>query len=66
MFGKKKSPETLAKISIKVYLYNPETKELIRSYNSMNIAVKDLNIASETIKKYLNTGKVYKNLLFYS
>ncbi len=32
----------------------------------MSIAVKDLNIASETIKKYLNTGKVYKNLLFYS
>lgn len=62
----KKSPETLAKISIKVYLCNPETKELIRSYNSMNIAVKDLNIASETIKKYLNTGKVYKNFLFYS
>lgn len=35
----------------------------------MNIAVKDLNIASasasETIKKYLNTGKVYKNFLFY-
>lgn len=62
----KKSPKTLAKISIKVYLYNPETKKLIRSYNSMSIAVKDLNIASETIKKYLNTGKVYKNFLFYS
>lgn len=62
----KKSPKTLAKISIKVYLSNPETKELIRSYYSMSIAVKDLNIASETIKKYLNTGKVYKNFLFYS
>lgn len=66
MFGKTKSAETLAKISIKVYLYNAETKKLIRPYDSINPAVKDLKFASETIRKYLNTGKVYKNFLFYS
>jgi group I intron endonuclease len=66
MFGKPKSAETLAKMSIKVYLYNAETKKLIRLYDSINIAVKDLKIASETIRKYLDTDKVYKNFLFYS
>ena len=65
MFGKTKSAETLAKTSIKVYLYNTDTKKLTRRYDSTNLAVKDLKFAGETIRKYLNTDKVYKNFLFY-
>ena len=65
MFGKAKSEETLAKLRKKVYIYDMN-KELINSYDSLVIAVKDLHIASETIKKYLDTNKLYKNKYFYS
>jgi hypothetical protein len=66
MFGKPKSAETLAKMSKKVYVYDGNTKEFIKCYDSMANAVKDLHISYETIKKYLDTQKVYKEKLFYS
>lgn len=66
MYGKAKSGETLEKLSQKVYLYDANTKEFIKCYNSMANAVKDLRIANETIRKYLDTNKVYKEKLFYS
>lgn len=65
MFGKIKSEETLAKIRKTVYVYNSD-KTLINFYESVGLAVKDLHISSETIKKYKDTGKTYKNLYFYS
>jgi group I intron endonuclease len=65
MFGKIKSEETLAKIRKTVYVYNCD-KTLINFYESVGLAVKDLHISSETIKKYKDTGKTYKNLYFYS
>ena len=49
MFGKPKSDETLAKLSQKVYVYDGNTKEFIKCYDSMGNAVKDLRIANETI-----------------
>ena len=66
MFGKPKSPETLAKFSKKVYVYEGNTKELIKCYDSYKTAVKDLRVSHETIKKYLHTHKVYKGKLYYS
>lgn len=65
MFGKEKSPETLAKLSKKVYIYN-SNKELIKCYDSYKLAVKDLCVCHKTIKKYLDTHKVYKEKLYYS
>lgn len=66
MFGKPKSSETLAKLSKKVYVYDGKTKELIKCYDSYKIAVKDLRVGHETIRKYLDTHKVYKEKLYYS
>jgi NUMOD1 domain-containing protein/NUMOD3 motif-containing protein len=55
MFGKSKSEDTYDK-----------NKEFIKSYDSVGNAVKELHISSETIKKYLNTNKLYKDKYFYS
>jgi len=65
MFGKPKSEETLSKMRKKVYLYH-SSKEFIICYDSVKSAVKDLHIAAETISKYLDTKKMYKNKYFYS
>ena len=65
MFGKPKSEETLAKMRKKVYVYD-SNKELIRCYAGVKLAVKDLHIAAETIKKYLDTDKQFKDKYFYS
>lgn len=66
MYGKAKNPETLEKLSKKVYVYNGNTKEFIKCYDSMANAVKDLRIANETIRKYLDKNVIYKEKLFYS
>jgi hypothetical protein len=63
MFGKSKSEETLAKLRKKLYVYD-SNRQFIKCYYSVGSAVKDLCIAAETIKKYLNTDKLYK--YFYS
>ena len=65
MFGKPKSEETLAKLRKRVYVYD-NNKQFINCYHGIKLAVKDLDIAAETIKKYLDTGKLYKNKYFYS
>lgn len=65
MFGKIKSEETLAKLRKKVYVYD-NNKQFIKCYVGVVSAVKDLSIAAETIKKYINTDKLYKNKYFYS
>ena len=58
MFGKPKSEETLAKMSKKIYVYD-SNKEFIICYAGVNLAVKDLHIAAETIKKYLDKDKLF-------
>ncbi|YP_009252438.1 GIY-YIG endonuclease (mitochondrion) [Hirsutella rhossiliensis] len=65
MFGKTKSEETLAKLRKKVYIYN-SNKQFIKCYDSVGFIVKDLHIAAGTIKKYLDTDKLYKDKYFYS
>lgn len=49
----------------KVYLYD-SNKEFIICHDSVKSAVKDLHVAAETISKYLDTNKMYKNKYFYS
>lgn len=41
----------MAKLSKKVSVYDDNTKELINCYNSYKVAVKDLRVSYETIKK---------------
>ncbi len=65
MFGKAKSEETLAKLRKKVYVYD-YNKQFIKCYDSVGFAVKDLRFSANTIKKYLNTDKKYKDKYFYS
>lgn len=65
MYGKPKSEATLAKLRKKVYLYD-SSRQFIKCYDSVGSAVKDLHIAAETIKKYLDTDKLYKDKFFYS
>jgi group I intron endonuclease len=60
-----KSEETLAKLRKKVYVYD-NNKQFIKCYDSIKLAVKNLHIAAETIKKYLDTDKLYKNKYFFS
>lgn len=59
MFGKIKSEETLAKLRKKVYVYD-SNKQFKKCYDSIGFTVKNLGIAAETIKKYLNTNKNIK------
>lgn len=63
MFGKIKSKETLAKFRKTVYVYNSD-KVLVNYYESIGLAVKYLHISSETLKKYKDTDKSYKNMFF--
>lgn len=65
MFGKIKSEKTLTKLRKKVYVYD-SSRQFIKCYDSVVFAVKDLHIAAETIKKYLDTDKLYKDKYFYS
>ena len=65
MYGKAKSEETLTKLRKKIYVYD-SNKQFIKCYDSVGLAVKDLHIAFETIKKYLDTDKTYKDKYFYS
>ena len=65
MFGKKKSVETLSKIRKQVYVYDKD-KILIKYYESIGSAVKDLHISAESIKKYKDTNMLYKDMYFYS
>ena len=65
MYGKPKSEATIAKLRKKVSIYN-SSRQFMKCYDSLGYAVKDLRIAAETIKKYLDTDKLYKDQYFYS
>jgi hypothetical protein len=58
--------------TIKLWVYKEINSKFILinnnqpSFNSKNIASKELNISYETISKYLDTNKSYKGLFFYS
>lgn len=41
-------------------------KKLFMYYPSIGLAVKDLHVSNETIKKYIDTNIPYKGKFFYS
>jgi len=64
MYGKNHSIDTLEKLRKKVYVYNSDTKKLENVYKGIVVASKDLKISYETLKKYCESNKVYKNKIF--
>ena len=53
-------------IPIFVYNCNNLISTNFLKYNSINTLSKDINVARDTIKKYLNTHVSYNNCLFYT
>ena len=66
MYGKKKDPETIKKLSKPVYQYDAATKELIMTYSGFVLAKNNLRMGSDTLKNYINTGKVYNDRYLFS
>lgn len=62
MLGKTK---TLAKLRKKVYIYD-SNRQFVKNYNSVGFTVKDLRVGANTVKKYLDKDKLYKDKYFYS
>lgn len=63
-FGKKKSEETLAKLRKKVYVYDCDSKQLIKEYKGVVQAKNDLKIGFDTLTKYCNNKLPFNNLIF--
>lgn len=66
MQDKTHSPETLSKMKKAVWVYNSTSKELIKKYDETVELKKNLKIGYDTIKKYLDSNKSYKDKLFRS
>lgn len=66
MYGKTHSPETLAKIKKRIYVYDAVTKELIKVFSSGATveAKKDLKIGYDTLKRCSQTHESYKGMIF--
>lgn len=64
MYGKPKSPETLKKLNKNIYVYDCNSNELIIKYDSFTIAVNDLKISKNTLRKYALSKKPYKEKIF--
>jgi group I intron endonuclease len=47
--------------SQRVYLYNSETKELIKVYSSQTELIKELHVSPKTVIKYLKSGEVWRD-----
>jgi group I intron endonuclease len=66
MWGKTHSEETLSKMRKAVWVYDSNSKVLIKKYDGIVQAKKDMMIGYNTIKKYLDSSKSYKGKLFRS
>jgi hypothetical protein len=60
---KKKSAETLAKITKLIYVYDSQTKILRGTYSTLQCS-KEFKIGKDTLTKFLKNGIPYKNKLF--
>jgi hypothetical protein len=54
-FGKIKSPETLAKLTKLVYVYNYDDMSIIGSYSTVDCA-KTFKLGKDTLSKYIKSG----------
>lgn len=64
MYGVKKSPETLAKITKLIYVYNlNDDHKLIGSYGTVE-CTRVFKIGHSTLLKVLEKGGIHKDLLF--
>jgi NUMOD3 motif len=63
LFGKIKSPSTLAKITKIVYVYNLLDMSLIGEYSSVNCS-KNFKMGKDTLTKYIKSGLTYKGKIF--
>jgi len=67
MYGKKRSPESLAKISKKVYVYevNGSEKTFLKVvYSGIVEAKKDLHMGYDTLKKCCETNRIFKGKIY--
>lgn len=62
-YGKKKSPETLARITKLIYVYNYEDLSYIGSYPTV-VCAKTFNIGKDTLNKYIKLGLPFKGKLY--
>jgi group I intron endonuclease len=63
LFGKIKSPSTLAKITKIVYVYNSLDMSLIGEYSTVNCS-KEFKMGKDTLTKYIKNGLPYKGKIF--
>jgi NUMOD3 motif len=63
LFGKIKSPSTLAKITKIVYVYNLLDMSLIGEYSTVNCS-KNFKMGKDTLTKYIKSGLTYNGKLF--
>ena len=66
MFGKKHTPQTLAKLKKPVWVYDNSSKELIKMYDGSMQLKKEMKMGYDTLKKYLDSNKSFKGKLFKS
>jgi NUMOD3 motif len=62
-FGKIKSPETLAKLTKLVYVYNYDDMSIIGSYSTVDCA-KTFKLGKDTLSKYIKSGLPFKGKLY--
>jgi group I intron endonuclease len=66
MYGKTHTEETLKKMRKCVYVYDANTLKLIKKYEGLVSAKKDLAMGYDTLKKYLNSYQPYNGKIFSS
>jgi len=62
-YGKKKSAITLSKITKLVYVYNTKDLSHLGTYSTVDCS-KNFKMGKDTLKKYILSGKPYKDKLF--
>jgi group I intron endonuclease len=63
LFGKIKSPSTLAKITKIVYVYDCLNMSLIGEYSTVNCS-REFKMGKDTLSKYIKSGLPYKGKIF--
>ena len=64
MYGKPKSAETLLKLRKCIYVYDEKSKKLIIKYESFKVAVEDLKMGKDTLRKYALSNKPFRGRIF--